>query len=165
MVMTQQKYAISAKIWQVSEMSWFSKKLRCVCKTCILPNWHAHIRVRISVVLWRHVSCYYFSNQNYLVSAKLPESAKSPGDDSWYMLCQQQCVVISIDDVLWPDADRLLSCLDFDRHLVSVGSGGGAHFDRCAYIIDLTQYWILEYTFSRWSSQQNMLCQQNFTSP
>jgi len=107
MVMTQQKYAISAKIWQVSEMSWFSKKLRCVCKTCILPNWHAHIRVRISVVLWRHVSCYYFSNQNYLVSAKLPESAKSPGDDSWYMLCQQQCVVISIDDVLWPDPDLL----------------------------------------------------------
>jgi len=41
-----------------------------------------------------------FSNQNYVVSAKLPESAKSPGGDSGYMLCQEQCVVISIDDVL-----------------------------------------------------------------
>jgi len=41
-----------------------------------------------------------FSNRNYVVSAKLVESAKSPGDDSAYMLCQQQCVVISIDDVL-----------------------------------------------------------------
>jgi len=42
--------------------------------------------------------------------------------------------------------------VDCERHLVSVGSG--AHFDRCAYIIDLTQYWILEFTFSCWSSQQ-----------
>ena len=41
-----------------------------------------------------------FSNQHYVVSAKLAESAKSPGDDSAYMLYQQQCVVISIDDVL-----------------------------------------------------------------
>jgi len=38
---------------------------------------------------------------------------------------------------LWPDTDRLFMCVDFDRHLVSVGSGSGAHFDRCAYIIDL----------------------------
>jgi len=34
--------------------------------------------------------------------------------------------------------------MDFERHLVSVGSGSGsgsgAHFDRCAYIIDSTQY-------------------------
>jgi len=55
--------------------------------------------------------------------------------------------------------------VDFERHLVSVGSGSGAHFHRGAYIIDLTQYSILEYTFTRWSSQQNMLCQQNLTSP
>jgi len=29
--------------------------------------------------------------------------------------------------------------VDFERHLVSAGSGSGsgAHFDRCAYIIDL----------------------------
>jgi len=30
-----------------------------------------------------------FSNQNYAVSAKLAESAKIAGDDSAYMLCQQ----------------------------------------------------------------------------
>ena len=41
-----------------------------------------------------------FSNQNYVVSAKLAESAKNPGDDSAYTLCQQQRVVIWIDDVL-----------------------------------------------------------------
>jgi len=58
--------------------------------------------------------------------------------------------------------------VDFERHLVSVGSGSGAHFDGCAYIIDLTQYSILEYTFGSWSSQQrirraskNLLSYQN----
>jgi len=30
--------------------------------------------------------------------------------------------------------------VDFDRHLVSIGSSNGAHFDRSAYIIDLMYY-------------------------
>jgi len=30
-----------------------------------------------------------FSNQNYDVSAKVTDSAKSAGDDAAYMLCQQ----------------------------------------------------------------------------
>ena len=37
-----------------------------------------------------------------------------------------------------PTPTACLLCVDVERHLVSVGSG--AHFDRCAYIIDLTQY-------------------------
>jgi len=37
-----------------------------------------------------------------------------------------------------PTLTYCLSCVDFDRHLVSVSSSG-AHFDCCAYIIDLTQ--------------------------
>ena len=44
-------------------------------------------------------------------------------------------------DVHWPDANDCLSRVDFERHLVFICSGNGAHFDRCAYIIDLTQYW------------------------
>jgi len=39
-----------------------------------------------------------------------------------------------------PTPTACLLCVDVERHLVSVGSGSGAHFDRCAYIIDLTQY-------------------------
>jgi len=57
-----------------------------------------------------------------------------------------------------PTPTACLLCVDFERHLVSVGSGSGAHFDRCTYIIDLTQYWTLEYTFRRWSSQQKLRC-------
>jgi len=38
-----------------------------------------------------------------------------------------------------PTPTACLSCVDFERHVVSVGSGSGAHFDRCAYIIDLTR--------------------------
>jgi len=34
MVMTQQKYADQQEIWQVSEMSWFSKKYAVSAKTC-----------------------------------------------------------------------------------------------------------------------------------
>ena len=124
--MTQQKSAVSAKKWQVSELSRFSK--------------------------------------NTLCQQKLTESAKRPGEDSAYMMCQQHCVVISIDDELWPDADRLFIVCE-----LWAASGFCQRqrraLCRCAYIIDLTQYWILEYTFSRWSSQENMLCQQNLTSP
>jgi len=52
---------------------------------------------------------------------------------------------MSIDDrrrtlTFDPTPTAGLLCVDFEQHLVSVGSGSGAHFDRCAYIIDLTQY-------------------------
>ena len=92
------------------------------------------------------------SNQNYVVSAKLAESAKSPGDDSAYMLTQHICCVsnnVSLSRSTTYFVTTLadcLSCVDFDRHLVSVSSSG-AHFNCCAYIIDLTQHWIFQYTF------------------
>jgi len=38
--------------------------------------------------------------KNTLCQQKLTESAKRPGEDSAYMMCQQHCVVISIDDEL-----------------------------------------------------------------
>jgi len=53
-----------------------------------------------------------------------------------------------IRNTLWPDADRIWTLTG----IWFLSCGSGAHFDRCGYIIDLTQYWILEYTFSRWSS-------------
>jgi len=40
-----------------------------------------------------------------------------------------------------PTTTDCLSRVDFDRHLVFNSSGNGAHFDRCAYIIDLAQHW------------------------
>jgi len=40
-----------------------------------------------------------------------------------------------------PTPTDCLSRVDFDRHLIFICSGNGAHFDRYAYIIDLTQYW------------------------
>jgi len=58
----------------------------------------------------------------------------------------------------WADSAKIRDTLtDADRiwTLTStwfLSCGSGAHFDRCAYNIDLTQYWILEYIFSRWSS-------------
>ena len=48
-----------------------------------------------------------------------------------------------------PTPTDCLLRVDFDRRLVSISSGNSAHFNRCAYIIDLTQYWSHEYTFSR----------------
>jgi len=42
-----------------------------------------------------------------------------------------------------------LPCVHFERHLVSVGSGSSTYFDRCAYVINLTRCWFIEYTFSR----------------
>jgi len=42
-----------------------------------------------------------------------------------------------------------LPCVDFERHLVSVGGGSGTCSDRCAYVIDLTRCWFIEYTFIR----------------
>jgi len=55
------------------------------------------------------------------------------------------CFYISIDDrrrtlTFDPTPTACLPCVDFERHLISVGSSSGAHFDRCAYFIDLTQY-------------------------
>ena len=80
-----------------------------------------------------------FSNQNYVVLAKLPESAKSPGDDSG-LCCVSNNVLLSRSTTYFdPMLTDCLSCVDFDRHLVSVSSSG-AHFGCCAYITDLTQY-------------------------
>ena len=53
-----------------------------------------------------------------------------------------------IRNTLWPDADRIWTLTG----IWFLSCGSSAHFNRCAYIIDLTRYWILEYTFSRWSS-------------
>jgi len=39
-----------------------------------------------------------------------------------------------------PTPTDCLSRVDFDRHLVFICSGNGADFNRCAYLIDLTQY-------------------------
>jgi len=41
-----------------------------------------------------------FSNENYAVSARLAESAKSPGDDSAYMLCQQTFHESAINELI-----------------------------------------------------------------
>jgi len=82
-----------------------------------------------------------------------------------YLVMTQQKYAVSVSrstTYFDPTLTDCLSCVDYDRHLVSVSSSG-KQFGRCVSIIDLTQYWILEYTFSRWSSQQNMLCQQNLT--
>jgi len=80
-----------------------------------------------------------FSNQNYVVLAKLPDSAKSPGDDSG-LCCVSNNVLLSRSTMYFdPTLTDCLSCVEFDRHLVSVSSSG-AHFNCCAYIIDLTQH-------------------------
>ena len=60
-------------------------------------------------------------------------------------LLNRDVLHISIDDrrrtlTFDPTPTACLPCVDFERHLISVGSSSGAHFDRCAYIIDLTQY-------------------------
>ena len=39
-----------------------------------------------------------------------------------------------------PTPTDCLSRVDFDQHLVFICSGNGADFNRCAYLIDLTQY-------------------------
>jgi len=125
----------------------------CLVMPC--PHFHAHFRVRVSVLVCRHVSCYYFYQPKlrcvskswwfskkrwwwlsiYAVSAKFADSAISE-------LIQQKYAT------LWPDADRIWTLTG----IWFLSCGSGAHFDRCAYNIDLTQYWILEYTFSRWLS-------------
>jgi len=79
MVTTQQKYAISTKIWQVSEMNWFSKEYAVSAKLAyyliVTPT------LGLGLVLYYDVMYLVtvFSNRNYVVSAKLAESAKSTG--------------------------------------------------------------------------------------
>ena len=63
-------------------------------------------------------------------------------------LCQQKLLIQQKYATLWPDADRIWTLTS----IWFLSCGSGAHFNRCAYNIDLTQYWILEYTFSRWTS-------------
>jgi len=41
-----------------------------------------------------------FSNQYYAVSARRAESAKSPGDESAYMLCQQKFHESAINELI-----------------------------------------------------------------
>jgi len=67
-----------------------------------MPTGHAHYLGHTHIAtptLGIGLALYYdvmslvtiFSNQNYVVSAKLAESAKSPGDDSTYMLLATMC--------------------------------------------------------------------------
>ena len=50
--------------------------------------------------------------------------------------------VVIYDLSLHPTPTDSLLRLDVDRHLVSIGSGNGAHFDGCAYIVDLMNTFI-----------------------
>jgi len=78
------------------------------------------------------------------VSVQLGESAKSPGDDSSYMhmLCQQKFDVSAITELI-----QQKNTTHFDPTPTACGligiwflsRGSGAHFDCCAYIIDLTR--------------------------
>jgi len=112
MVMTQQKYAVSAKIWQVSEMSWFSKNTLCQPKLAELSKCLMITRQKIAELA--KICCH--SPAKYAVSNNVSLSRSTTYFD--------------------PTLTDCLSCVDFDRHLVSVSSSG-AHFDCCAYIIDL----------------------------
>jgi len=58
-----------------------------------------------------------------------------------YMMTQQKYAVSVACSTTYFDPTLIdcLSCVDFDRHLVSVSSSG-THYGCCAYIIDLTQY-------------------------
>ena len=89
------------------------------------------------------------------LSVQPAESLKSPGDYSAYMLYQQkfdESVINELRDYFDPMPTDCLSPVDFDWHLIFICNGNDAHFDRCSYIIDLTQYWFIEYIFSRRSS-------------
>jgi len=92
------------------------------------------------------------------VSAKLAESAKALVMTKHKHICSVSKNLMSqqwmswFSDVLWPDADQLFIACGLWPASGFIGSGNGAHFDRCAYIIDSTLYWFIEYTFSRESS-------------
>ena len=90
MVITQQKYAISAKIWQVSEMSWFSKKYAVSAKTgCVIKmpdddttkdSWVSK-NLLYQQKFWQVSEMSWYSKK-YAVSAKTCWVIKMPDDDS-----------------------------------------------------------------------------------
>ena len=56
------------------------------------------------------------------------------------VIARQQAAASRRETMNTTPAGRRQAPAQLNAPLVSVGSGSGAHFDRCAYIIDLMQY-------------------------
>jgi len=115
------------------------------------PPCHAHIRVR--------VSCHVTSRPRPTLAtptAQATPTALIMADSARSVRCQQKFDESATNELIQQNTRHTLTRrrlhVDFDRHLAFIGSGNGEHFDCCAYIIDLTQYWFIEYIFSRRSS-------------